>query len=140
MGDQRWLDLLDHHNRIVRAQLGRFRGREIQMTGDGCLATFDGPARALACAGAILQQLSAIGLDARAGIHTGEVEFRNGNIGGLGVHIASRVMSQAETGGILVSGTVKDLVIGSGIEFAPWGTFNLKGVPGDWPLYQPMAS
>jgi class 3 adenylate cyclase len=135
MGDQRWLDLLDEHNRIVRAQLERFRGREIKMTGDGCVATFEGPARAVVCAAAIREQLAAIGLSMRAGIHTGEVEIRNGEIGGIGVHIASRVMDEAEHGGVLVSGTVKDLVVGSGIEFTPAGTFILKGVPGEWQLY-----
>jgi class 3 adenylate cyclase len=139
MGDQRWLDLLETHNRIVRSQLERFRGREVKMTGDGCVATFDGPARAVACAVEIVEQVAAIGLDLRAGIHTGEVELREGDIAGVGVHIASRVMSQAETGGILVSGTVKDLVVGSGIEFAACGTFNLKGVPGEWQLFQPKS-
>jgi class 3 adenylate cyclase len=135
MGDQRWLDLLDEHNRIVRAQLERFRGREIKMTGDGCVATFEGPARAVVCAAAIREQLAAIGLSMRAGIHTGEVEIRNGEIGGIGVHIASRVMDEAEHGGVPVSGTVKDLVVGSGIEFTPAGTFILKGVPGEWQLF-----
>jgi class 3 adenylate cyclase len=136
MGDERWLDLLGTHNHIVRTQLERFRGREIKMTGDGCVAIFDGPARAVACAGAISEQLSAIGLPTRAGIHTGEVEIRDGDIGGLGVHIASRVMNQAERGGVLVSRTVKDLVIGSGIDFKPCGTYALKGVPGEWQLYE----
>ena len=139
MGDQRWLDLLETHNRIVRAQLDRFRGREIKMTGDGCVATFDGPARAVECAVEILEQVAAIGLDLRAGIHTGEVELREGDIAGVGVHIASRVMNHAESGGILVSGTVKDLVVGSGIEFAPFGSVQLKGVPGEWLLYQPRV-
>ena len=139
MGDQRWLDLLETHNRIVRSQLERFRGREVKMTGDGCVATFDGPARAVACAVEVLEQVAAVGLDLRAGIHTGEVELREGDIAGVAVHIASRVMSQAETGGILVSGTVKDLVVGSGIEFAPCGTFDLKGIPGEWALFQPTV-
>lgn len=139
LGDQRWLDLLEHHNRIVRAQLDRFRGREVKMTGDGCVAIFDGPARAVSCAVEIMEQVSAIGLELRAGIHTGEVELRDGDIAGVGVHIASRVMSHAEKGGILVSGTVKDLVVGSGIDFAPCGTFDLKGVPGEWHLYQPKV-
>jgi class 3 adenylate cyclase len=102
----------------------------------GRFATFDGPARAVACAVGIVEQLSTIGLEIRAGIHTGEVELRDGDIGGLGVHIASRVMNQAESGGILASGTVKDLVVGSGIEFLPYGTFDLKAVPGSWQLYQ----
>jgi class 3 adenylate cyclase len=139
LGDVRWLDLLEEHNRIVRAQLARFRGREIKMTGDGCVATFDGPARAVACAMAIVEQVSAIGLELRAGIHTGEVELRGSDIGGVGVHIASRVMNQAETGGILASGTVKDLVVGSGIDFIPCGSFDLKGVPGNWQLYEPKV-
>lgn len=139
LGDERWLDLLEEHNRIVRTQLERFRGREVKMTGDGCVATFDGPARAVACAVGIVEQVSAIGLELRAGIHTGEVEIRDGDIGGVGVHIASRVMNQATTGGILASGTVKDLVVGSGIEFIPHGTFELKGVPGTWQLFQPRV-
>lgn len=136
MGDQRWLDLLSEHNRIVRTQLGRFRGREIKMTGDGCVATFDGPARAIACAAALKEQLPSIGLDVRAGIHTGEVEMRSGELGGIGVHIAARVMAHAEHGGVLVSSTVKDLVVGSGIRFKACGAVELKGVPGDWPLYE----
>jgi class 3 adenylate cyclase len=139
LGDVRWLDLLEEHNRIVRAQLERFRGKEIKMTGDGCVATFDGPARAVACALGILEQVSAIGLELRAGIHTGEVELRGGDIGGVGVHIASRVMNQASAGGILASGTVKDLVVGSGIDFIPCGSFDLKGVPGSWQLYEPKV-
>lgn len=136
MGDQRWLDLLDEHNRIVRGQLARFRGREIKMTGDGCVATFDGPARAVACAAALTEHLAEIGLTVRAGVHTGEVEFRDGEIGGIGVHIAARVMAQATHGGVLVSGTVKDLVVGSGIEFRPAGMASLKGVPGEWALFE----
>lgn len=135
MGDERWLDLLAEHDRIVRGQLERFRGTEVRMTGDGCIATFDGPARAVSCGMAISSELSAIGLPVRIGIHTGEVEMRSGQIGGLGVHIASRVMDQAEVGGVLVSGTVKDLVVGSGLAFDPCGTFELKGVPGTWDLY-----
>ena len=139
LGDERWIDLLEEHDRIVRGQLERFRGREVKMTGDGCVATFDGPARAVACALGIVEQVSAIGLELRAGIHTGEVELRNGDIGGVGVHIASRVMSQAESGGVLASSTVKDLVVGSGIEFTLRGSFDLKGVPGQWQLYQPWV-
>jgi class 3 adenylate cyclase len=136
MGDRRWLDLLQEHDRIARSQLARFRGREVKMTGDGCVASFDGPGRAVACAAAMVEQMATIGLTVRAGIHTGEVEYREGDIGGVGVHIASRVMSQAESGGILVSGTVKDLVVGSGLEFRPCGTFDLKGVPGEWQLFE----
>lgn len=136
LGDQRWLDLLAEHDRIVRAELVRFRGREIKMTGDGCLATFDGPARAVACAIAIRGDLEPLGIRMRAGIHTGEIEMRDGEIGGIAVHIASRVMDQAERGGILVSGTVKDLMVGSGIEFKPRELVTLKGVPGEWRLFE----
>ncbi|MGA7270396.1 MAG: adenylate/guanylate cyclase domain-containing protein [Acidimicrobiia bacterium] len=139
LGDQRWLDLLAEHDRIVRVQLGRFRGREVKMTGDGCLATFDGPARAVACAVAIRGDLRPLGIEMRAGIHTGEVEMRDGEIGGIGVHIASRVMDQAERGGVLVSGTVKDLVVGSGIEFKPCESTTLKGVPGEWRLFEVLG-
>jgi len=135
MGDERWLDVLANHDAIVRVQLGRFRGQEIRMTGDGCLAVFDGPARAVACAVSIRDELDRIGVDIRAGIHTGEVEFRGGELGGIAVHIAARVMDKAEVGVVLVSGTVKDLVVGSGHEFDPIGAFSLKGVPGEWALF-----
>lgn len=136
MGDQQWLDLLSAHDRIARAELQRFGGREVRMTGDGCLATFDGPSRAVRCAEAMVGAAAAIGLTVRAGIHTGEVEFREGELGGLAVHIAARVMAAAERGGVMVSGTVKDLVVGSGLAFTPCGTATLRGVPGEWPLYQ----
>ena len=135
MGDERWLDLLAEHDRLTRAQLQRFDGREITMTGDGCLATFDGPSRAVACADAIVRAASAVGLTLRAGLHTGEVEFRGADIGGLAVHLAARVMAQAERGGVVVSSTVKDLVVGSGLRFAPLGRTELRGVPGSWELY-----
>lgn len=136
MGDQRWLDLLADHDRIVRAQVERFRGRVIKMTGDGAIATFDGPARAITCAVAITEMVSKLGLPVRAGIHTGEVQLRDGDAHGLGMHIASRVMSHAEDGGIVVSSTVKDLVVGSGIQFEPHGVVELKGVPGTWELFE----
>jgi class 3 adenylate cyclase/pimeloyl-ACP methyl ester carboxylesterase len=137
LGDQRWLDLLAEHNRIVRMQLARYRGREIKMTGDGCIATFEGPARAVACAHDIVALTRAVGLEVRAGIHTGEVEFRAGDIGGVGVHIASRVMASAASGGVLVSQTVHDLVVGSGIAFDEVGSVPLRGIPGEWTLYRP---
>lgn len=136
LGDQRWLDLLGDHDRIVHSQIERYRGRVIKMTGDGAIATFDGPARAIACAVAISVMVSMLGLDVRAGIHTGEVQMRDGDAHGLGMHIASRVMDHAGDGGILVSGTVKDLVVGSGIQFEPCGVAQLKGVPGSWPLFE----
>jgi class 3 adenylate cyclase len=139
LGDQRWLDLLGEHDAIVRAQLERFRGREIKMTGDGCLATFDGPARAVLCAAAIRDQLEQIGLAIRVGIHTGEVEFRGGDVGGIAVHIAARVVDKAGPVQIVVSGTVKDLVVGSGMAFDPVGIFDLKGVPGEWALFSVEA-
>lgn len=136
VGDRRWIDLLTEHDRIARAALARFGGREITMTGDGCLATFDGPSRAVACAEAMLDEAASIGLTLRAGLHVGEVEFRGEDIGGLAVHIAARVMDQAATGGVLVSATVKDLVVGSNLPFRPDSTVTLKGVPGEWSLFR----
>jgi class 3 adenylate cyclase len=135
-GDRRWLDLLATHNRIVRAALGRFRGVEVSTTGDGFVATFDGPHRAIQCALVLVHELDRIGLKLRVGIHTGEIEVGDGELGGLAVHLAARVMSSAESGGVMVSGTVKDLVLGSNLEFVDCGTFDLKGVPGSWNLYQ----
>jgi len=136
LGDRQWLDLLNEHNRIARAQLARFGGREIKLTGDGCLATFDGPGRAVQCAEAMVLGAAGISLTLRAGVHTGEVEFQEGDIGGLAVHIAARVMALADEGGVLVSSTVKDLVVGSDLPFAPQGTVTLRGVPGEWRLYR----
>lgn len=136
LGDQRWLDLLGDHDRIVQSQVERYRGRVIKMTGDGAIATFDGPARAITCAVAIAEMVSRLGLLIRAGIHTGEVQMRDGDAYGLGMHIASRVMAHAEQGGIVVSSTVKDLVVGSGIQFEACGVVELKGVPGRWPLFE----
>ena len=136
IGDERWLDLLAEHDTIVRAQLERFGGTEVKMTGDGCVATFEGPARAVACAAALAELLPSIGLSIRAGVHTGEVEYRADELGGIGVHIAARVMQHTDSPGVFVSRTVKDLVVGSGMEFTPCGTFVLKGVPGDWDLYE----
>jgi class 3 adenylate cyclase/pimeloyl-ACP methyl ester carboxylesterase len=134
LGDRRWRDLLYEHDRIVRAEILRFRGSEIEVTGDGSLSTFDGPARAVKCAAAIAAQLEQMGISVRAGVHTGEVERTDTGIRGLGVHIASRVMSAAPHGGVVVSGTVRDLVVGSGLQFDELGSFDLKGVPGSWNL------
>lgn len=136
LGDQQWLDLLSSHNRIVRAQLARYGGHEVKMTGDGLLATFAGPGRAVACAQAILTEAARVGLTLRAGLHTGEVELHDGDIAGLAVHIAARVMAFATDGGVVVSGTVKDLVAGSSMEFRACGTATLKGVPGEWSLFE----
>jgi class 3 adenylate cyclase len=135
MGDRRWADLLEEHHRLIRAQLARFRGREIDTAGDGFLATFDGPARAIRCAETMIEAVRGIGLELRVGIHTGECEPVGDRLRGVAVHIAARVASLAEPGVILVSSTVKDLVAGSGLAFADFGTHELKGVPGAWTLY-----
>ena len=128
--------MLDRHDRIVREQLRIFRGREINTTGDGFVASFDGPARAIRCGQAIIDGYTrAIGLELRMGLHTGECEVRGDDLGGLAVHIAARVSSLASPSEVLVSGTVKDLVVGSGIEFDDRGEHVLKGVPGSWKLY-----
>ncbi len=135
LGDKRWHEVLDSHDRGAADQVQRHRGRLVKNTGDGVLATFDGPARAIRCARAISDDLSRVGIQLRAGLHTGEVELRGEDIGGLAVHLASRVMAEAAAGEVLVSNTVKDLVIGSGIEFADRGVRSLKGVPGEWRLF-----
>jgi pimeloyl-ACP methyl ester carboxylesterase len=135
LGDRRWRELLDSHHAAIRKQLPRFRGREIDTAGDGFLAAFDGPARAVRCAQAIGAGVAELGLEIRAGAHTGEVEVRGDDIGGLAVHIAARVAALASAGEVLTSRTVKDLVAGSGIAFAGRGVHELKGVPGRWELY-----
>ena len=136
VGDERWLDLRDRHDRLVRASLERFRGREVKTTGDGFLAMFDGPGRAVMCAAEITEAVQGLDIDVRVGLHTGEVELRDADVGGMGVHIAQRVMTAASPGRILVSRTVKDLVVGSGIDFDDRGPHQLKGVPGEWALYE----
>jgi DNA-binding SARP family transcriptional activator/class 3 adenylate cyclase len=135
MGERRWRDLLDRHDLAVRRQLERFRGHEIKMTGDGVLATFDGPARAVRCGCAIRDAAAQLGLEIRAGIHTGEVEVRGDDIGGMAVHIAARVESLAEPSEVLVSRTVVDLIVGSGIQTTDRGERVLDGVPGTWRLF-----
>jgi class 3 adenylate cyclase len=135
LGDERWRSVLDAHDRIVRDQLRRHRGREIETSGDGFFASFDGPARAIRCAQAIVEAIGALGIELRAGLHTGECEVRGDHLGGLAVHIAARVGALAAPGEVLVSGTVKDLVVGSGISFVDRGTHELKGVPGEWSLF-----
>jgi class 3 adenylate cyclase len=139
LGDQRWHALLDAHDRTVRDQLRRFKGREINTTGDGFLVAFDGPARAIRCAQGIINATNALGIEVRAGLHTGECEVRGDDLGGLAVHIAGRVGALASPGETLVSGTVKDLVVGSGIDFEERGEHELKGVPGTWRLYAVTA-
>jgi class 3 adenylate cyclase/DNA-binding SARP family transcriptional activator len=135
IGERRWRDLLDRHDLAVRRQLERFRGHEIKMTGDGVLATFDGPARAVRCGCAIRDAAAQLGLEIRAGVHTGEVEVRGDDIGGMAVHIAARVESLAEPSEVLVSRTVVDLIVGSGIEAVDRGEQVLDGVPGTWRLF-----
>ncbi len=135
LGDRRWRELLDAHDVAVRRQLTAFRGREVKTMGDGFLAAFDGPARAIRCAGAIRDAASDLHLPVRVGLHTGEVEVRGDDIGGVAVHIGQRVSALAQPSEILVSATVKDLVAGSGIEFEARGEHELKGVPGSWRLF-----
>jgi class 3 adenylate cyclase len=136
MGDEAWRSLLDAHDRTVREHLRRFRGKEINTTGDGFLASFDGPARAIRCALAISESTRPLGIDLHLGLHTGECEVRGDDLGGLAVHIAARIGSLAASGEVLVSSTVKDLVVGSRIDFVDRGGHHLKGVPGTWKLYR----
>lgn len=135
MGDQRWRDLLARHHAVVRRQLQLFRGREIDTTGDGFLATFDGPARGVRCASAIIEETRQIGVDIRAGLHTGEIEIVGNDVAGIAVHIGQRVSALAGPCEVLVSRTVTDLVAGSGLAFEQRGEHELKGVPGRWQLY-----
>ena len=135
MGDGKWKDLLVRHNDAVRRELARFRGREVKTTGDGFLATFDGPGRAIQCAQAIAEAARGLGVEVRAGLHTGECELLADDIGGIAVHVAARVAAKAGPGEVLVSRTVKDLVAGSGIRFTDHGRHVLKGVPGKFALY-----
>jgi class 3 adenylate cyclase len=135
LGDRSWRQLVERHHAVVRHELARFRGREIDTAGDGFFATFDGPARAIRCAQAIVAAVRDIGLEIRAGLHTGEVELADGAVRGIAVHTGARIASLAEAGDVLVSGTVKDLIAGSGVELAERGTHVLKGIPGNWPLY-----
>ena len=135
LGDARWRELLGAHHEVIRRQLVRFRGRELDTAGDGFFASFDGPARAIHCACAVTEAVRELGIEVRAGLHTGECEQMDGKVGGIAVHIGARVASEAEPGEVLVSSTVKDLVAGSGIAFAERGSFQLKGVPDEWRLY-----
>ena len=139
MGDQRWRDLLNVHDATVRQQLQRYRGKEIKALGDGFLTTFDGPARAIRCALAIAEAVKPLGIEIRAGVHTGEVELSEADVRGIAVHIASRVSGLASPGETLVSRTVKDLVAGSGLTFEDFGTHELKGVPESWQLFRAVG-
>jgi class 3 adenylate cyclase len=135
LGDRRWRELLTQHDRIVERELARHRGRHVKSFGDAVFATFDGPARAVRCALAVREAAAAIGLELRAGVHTGECEVVGTDLAGMAVHLAARVQATAQPGEVLTSGTVKDLVVGSGLEFEDRGSHVLKGVPGEWPLY-----
>jgi class 3 adenylate cyclase len=139
LGDRAWRDLLQRHHAVVRAMVNRYRGIEVDTAGDGFFTTFDGPARAVRCAIAIREALQAIGLDIRAGLHTGEVETTSDNVAGLAVHIGARVASVAGSGEILVSSTVRDLVAGSGLKFEDAGEHRLKGLADPWRLYRVAA-
>jgi class 3 adenylate cyclase len=135
LGDRGWRELLRRHQRIVRRELARHRGREVDAAGDGFFATFDGPARAIRCACAIVDAMGELDLEIRAGLHTGECEMVDGKVVGIAVHTGARVASHAEPGEVVVSSTVRDLVAGSGIEFSDRGPHELKGIPGEWRLY-----
>jgi pimeloyl-ACP methyl ester carboxylesterase len=135
LGDRAWRELLERHHAVIRAQLTRYRGAVVDTAGDGFFASFDGPARAISCACAVVEAVEELGLTVRAGVHTGECEVVEGKVAGIAVHTGARVMSVAEPGQVVVSSTVKDLVAGSGIEFENVGTHELKGVPGEWKLY-----
>ena len=135
MGDRRWRDLLEEHQKLVRERLARFEGREIKTTGDGFLAIFDGPTRAAGCARAIADDMPSLGIEVRAGLHTGEVELIGDDIGGIAVHVAARISALAGPGEVLTSRTVRDLAAGSGVEFEAFGRHELKGVRDEWEIY-----
>jgi class 3 adenylate cyclase len=135
LGDRRWRELLATHDDLVRGELERFRGQAVKSTGDGVLATFDGPGRAIRCACAIRDAVRSLGIEVRVGLHTGEIELTGDDIAGVAVHIGARVSALAGASEVLVSSTVRDLVAGSGIEFEDRGDHQLKGVPGNWRLY-----
>jgi class 3 adenylate cyclase len=139
LGDRQWRALLDRHDESVREQIGRFRGREVKNLGDGFMATFDGPARAVRCAVAISESLRPLDIAVRSGLHTGEIEMNRGDIAGIAVHIAARVAAEAEPGETVVSSTVRDLVAGSGLRFEDRGIHALKGVPEEVHLYRALA-
>jgi class 3 adenylate cyclase len=139
LGDRRWSELLDTHDRLARELVDRFEGRLIKSTGDGILATFDRPGRAIRCATALRDRLRGTGIQIRAGVHTGEVQFRDADVGGIAVHIAARVMAAADTGEVLVSRTVHDLVTGSDYMLEDRGAHALRGMTGEWQLFAVRA-
>ena len=135
VGDARWRELVERHHLLVRRQLARARGREVDTAGDGFLAAFDGPARAIRCAREIAESVKELGLDVRVGLHTGECELIDGKVAGIAVHTGARVAAEAGPGEVLVSSTVKELVAGSGLTFEARGAHELSGIPGEWQLY-----
>jgi len=135
LGDRHWRDVLNGYDQLVTRELGRFRGRQVKTTGDGTLAVFDGPARAVECARALVHAVRSLGLEIRAGLHTGEIESRGDDVSGVAVHIAARVSALAGPAEVLVSRTITDLVVGSGIEFEDRGEHELKGIRGPWRLF-----
>jgi class 3 adenylate cyclase len=140
LGDRAWRELLERHNELVRRELARYRGVELDSAGDGFFASFDGPARAISCALAVAERVASVGLTVRAGIHTGECERVGEKLAGLAVNVGARVSSAADAGEVLVSSTVKDLVAGSGFSFADRGDHELKGIPDRWRLYAVVPS
>jgi class 3 adenylate cyclase len=140
LGDRAWRQMLDQHDQIARAEVDRWHGRFVKNTGDGILATFDAPTRALRCAFALRDALAHEGLEIRAGIHTGEVEMREGDVGGIGVHIASRALGEADDRQIVVTRTVRDLATGTDLRFRQLSAVTLRGVPGTWELYEAALS
>jgi class 3 adenylate cyclase len=139
LGDRRWHDILDRHNALIRQEITRWRGREVATQGDGFLALFDGPARAVRCAHSVVNSMRSLGLEVRCGLHCGECETIGDNVGGIAVHIGARVAALAEANEVLVSSTVKDLVAGSGLRFTPLGERELRGVPGEWRIFRAEA-
>ena len=139
LGDRKWRETLDAHDRSAAEEIERHRGALVKTTGDGVLATFDGPGRAVICARAIGGKVGGLGLEIRAGLHIGEVEKRGEDVSGLAVHVAARVMGLAKSGEVLVTRTITDLVAGSGLEFDARGEHPLKGIPGEWPLFAARA-
>jgi class 3 adenylate cyclase len=140
MGDRQWRSLLERHNQVIREELKRWRGRERGTAGDGFIATFDGPARGVRAAQAICRTVRSLGIEVRAGVHTGEVELVGDDVAGLAVHIGARIASLAGPGEVLVSRTVKDLVVGSDLTFRDHGAHRLKGVPDVWEIYEAVGS
>jgi class 3 adenylate cyclase len=139
VGDRAWRRLIDRHGETVRREIDRWLGEHVEITGDGVMATFETPTRAIRCAFRLAELLSGLGLEARFGIHTGEIERREGGVGGISVHIAARVMSQAGGGQVVVTRTVRDLAVGTDLTFTPRGSAELKGVPGEWELFDVSA-